>query len=1456
MENEAQEIANTLVPDMLDRAAGNIDELLRSICRWEAEDEGKMCNQKLQQELHHFFNMRRVFAEHQSSEEEEEEEGTEMDATQGPSKNTGKPTGAKRHTSGLYKKITSAWKSVKTVKGYFTKKGGKVQPDPHDEESGRQSSSPPQEATSPTSVCSNEDISIAPNTDVLTVPLDVENLDSVTPGTSRVQLEAQQDVGEVVRSVTRDLPSKNIEQEPGELSTSSDEDMSATMEENASRSCQPQNDKQVKRHTSVFYKQMKSTWKNMKSVNLFTKKRGNRDHPVQDQLEEDATDSGSQKSDSPPQEASPIPSVPSKEDNGTAARTDPITAPQELADVDNEDKDVTPVGFMEEDLVTAMDATPRTSETKPREMSPMADPTKTSCESDSKTEKQAVVSKKKETKKFFFPLMKRNKVQPAVDQHEEEAPASGSQSKLSSVHSSEDTKVAVKTDVSPAPLEPVDVDEQAITPMEKGIAPEPSTIISAPSEYCEKRSSVTVKDPVKERDSTPGPSRQGKQGTNMVAMKTDLSLVPLEKVDVDKQAITPMQKGIAPKPSTIISAPSEYCEKRSSVTVKDLVKERDSTPGPSCQGKRGTNMVATKTDLSLVPLEKVDVDNEDVTPMEKEDFGSKPSTGKDPVMERESTPNMVAITTDLSPVPLELMNVDHKNIRPMDKQYFGSEPSTVEGPVKERDSTPNMVAMTTDLNPVPQELMDVDNEDKDVTPVGFMEEDLVTAMDATPRTSETKPREMSPMADPTKTSSESDSKTEKQAVVSKKKETKKIFFSLMKRNKVQPAVDQHEEEAPTSGSQSKLSSVHSSEDTKVAVKTDVSPVPLEPVDVDEQAITPMQKGLAPKPSTIISAPSEYCEKRSSVTVKDLVKERDSTPGPSRQGKQGTNMVAMKTDLSLVPLEKVDVDKQAIRPMEKGLAPKPSTIISAPSEYCEKRSSVTVKDLVKERDSTPRPSRQGKQGTNMVAMKTDLSVVPLEKVDVDKQAIRPMEKGLAPEPSTIISAPSEYCEKRSSVTERQFPFLVKEMDSTPGPSGKGKQGTNMVAIKTYLSPVPLEKVDVGTKDMTPMEKQDFGSKPSTVEDPVMEMDSIPGPSGQGEQPKSSQEASGAEAQLITLRIIFYHIIRNFFKSLTGKQLKDMNRGVYPEEVKEQLTEMCMKILRLVIESITNNLSDAVSQNGSTSSPTCSQDNVKEQVGQDALVKLLRKSFDITEDHIEKTVKGSLGEALYDVLDSDHSIDIPPNVPEIIVKTVTDELNSILSETIQSSLNKVISCSTTAACCQFSSCRKCKKMLTAVVGEIKFWLTFQDIASKFSIRTGSGVIESANGSKDPKNKLLWWSCFMRWRKSQLALKKHLEDAIVLSSRDICSLSPRPTSSISSEDDEDITSEEHRCAPSTSSHVNKITAEKNNRISQVSSKWTHTVITLQHVTHVKSECDVNQQQRLYTAHIHYELLIFDHS
>eukprot|EP00064_Thunnus_orientalis_P022756 superscaffoldBa00007966_g22972 len=101
MENEADQIADTLVSETLDRAAGNINELMQSISRWETEEHSKSAadhdkdassvacctNQKLGQELHRFFNMRRVFAEHREQDVTEEDLVTEMDAGSSNSKN-------------------------------------------------------------------------------------------------------------------------------------------------------------------------------------------------------------------------------------------------------------------------------------------------------------------------------------------------------------------------------------------------------------------------------------------------------------------------------------------------------------------------------------------------------------------------------------------------------------------------------------------------------------------------------------------------------------------------------------------------------------------------------------------------------------------------------------------------------------------------------------------------------------------------------------------------------------------------------------------------------------------------------------------------------------------------------------------------------------------------------------------------------------------------------------------------------------------------------------------------------------------------------------------------------------------------------------------------------------------------------------------------------------------------
>eukprot|EP00064_Thunnus_orientalis_P006672 superscaffoldBa00000707_g6690 len=358
-----------------------------------------------------------------------------------------------------------------------------------------------------------------------------------------------------------------------------------------------------------------------------------------------------------------------------------------------------------------------------------------------------------------------------------------------------------------------------------------------------------------------------------------------------------------------------------------------------------------------------------------------------------------------------------------------------------------------------------------------------------------------------------------------------------------------------------------------------------------------------------------------------------------------------------------------------------------------------------------------------------------------------------------------------------------------------------AVKAYLSPVPLVLVDVDDKDVSWKPSTIRSLPPITEEDLVMDRDSTPGPSGQGKHPQPSQEGSGVTVQLIGLKNTFYNIIKEFFNSLTEKQLEEIKRGVYNMDVKEQIIDMGMEVLWLAVEAITNTLSQAINQfapqYGTVTSPTCSQKCSTEQVGQNLPSKLLRESFDITDDNIQKSVKSSFGKAFCDVISSDRTIEIPPQLTTVLVKTVTDELNYILSKSIQASLDGGYSSVSTVPCCLFSSCRKCKEMLMGVVATMKFWLTFQDIASNqrdSDPQTYNDRFEAASNSKDPKRNLLWWSCLMRWwkGKSRKASKEHVEQDVELPG-DIRSLTPQATSTSCSDDNEDTMSEESRNAPS---------------------------------------------------------------
>ncbi|KAK1902323.1 L-cysteine:1D-myo-inositol 2-amino-2-deoxy-alpha-D-glucopyranoside ligase [Dissostichus eleginoides] len=126
------EVASTIVSEILERSTGNLCELLQSISRWEANDDGdkssaaRRVNQNIEHELDRFFGLRRLFAEYQGEtlEDTDKDIVPEMDSAPGPSGQEGHETTTirtqtshdsdrtdeKPTVSKIYKKVKSALK--------------------------------------------------------------------------------------------------------------------------------------------------------------------------------------------------------------------------------------------------------------------------------------------------------------------------------------------------------------------------------------------------------------------------------------------------------------------------------------------------------------------------------------------------------------------------------------------------------------------------------------------------------------------------------------------------------------------------------------------------------------------------------------------------------------------------------------------------------------------------------------------------------------------------------------------------------------------------------------------------------------------------------------------------------------------------------------------------------------------------------------------------------------------------------------------------------------------------------------------------------------------------------------------------------------------------------------------------------------------------------------------------
>ncbi|XP_034721276.1 uncharacterized protein LOC117940004 [Etheostoma cragini] len=509
---------------------------------------------------------------------------------------------------------------------------------------------------------------------------------------------------------------------------------------------------------------------------------------------------------------------------------------------------------------------------------------------------------------------------------------------------------------------------------------------------------------------------------------------------------------------------------------------------------------------------------------------------------------------------------------------------------------------------------------------------------------------------------------------------------------------------------SPTASMSSDEDIKTTEEADLNSDPVQLVDVKHEDITPQTKKV---PSTLsltgLSCSVDCQEVMSAVIEDDLV-------AVSNRSSED-NKAAEESGLTSVSLQLVDV-------ADKDVTPESVMEIESPSKADNKNVSSSVGT-----GGTSAGGRVSKIFKKMKsAWKTSFRSKPRRKVQLTTgQDLVDAVKLESSDSKSVSPCPDEA----SPTVSIHF------------------SEDNKAAEESGLTCVPLELVDVADKDVAPQEKE--ASEPSTLS-------SVP-PSEQDRRPEGLQEVNGSEAlpQLVGLKNVFYTMIKGFFDSLTEEDLGETSKGVYNTNVKDKLARTCAEVLRLVIETLTDVLSQATNPLGPpdatlTRSPTSSQ--------------AVRQNLVFTEDTLQQSLKTTLGEAYCEAIGTDKSVGIKPTFTEAVMRAIHNEVNSVLSETGPSSHV----CPDTR--CKLSSCRACNKML--VIQAIKSLLAqFQTRLSEDDRLTDEHAV------KIHKKKSPWWICLrnlLKKKKVHPVSDEQMDQAVTFVSSGLYS-SPQATSSIGS-------------------------------------------------------------------------------
>ncbi len=178
------------------------------------------------------------------------------------------------------------------------------------------------------------------------------------------------------------------------------------------------------------------------------------------------------------------------------------------------------------------------------------------------------------------------------------------------------------------------------------------------------------------------------------------------------------------------------------------------------------------------------------------------------------------------------------------------------------------------------------------------------------------------------------------------------------------------------------------------------------------------------------------------------------------------------------------------------------------------------------------------------------------------------------------------------------------------------------------------------------------------------------------------------------------------------------------MKKQLIDMCAKVLRFISESVAKNILEATSGILTLWSHLSSAP--------------LTEYFGITQDHMQKTLENSFNQALCDIIGEQNPGKISPKFTEAIAAEVIDEVNSVLSMTMQASVDGGSPSITAAASCWVPKDRYKKAALEGALTTMKSFLTGRGTAVKRRIQTGQ-VLDVDSKKETRGKKFQWKRCF---------------------------------------------------------------------------------------------------------------------